>query len=195
MREAHSSEQGIGRRSCSIECPTRISICIWPSLLDLNLGLWRISSSSFGCRMVVLQSVRTRTSNGSQIIRAPSTDLTALSKTNETIHGVHLDAGLLGNTTTVIVEVRARHVGIGNQTGTLGVDGDRVGFALAVRGAYRDARPPADTDGDGVPDTEDPCPSHPGTTSMRMGAQMISTRMASSTRSMLAPACQVASWT
>lgn len=99
-----------------------------------------------------------RTSNGSQIIRAPSTDLTALSKTNETIHGVHLDAGLLGNTTTVIVEVRARHVGIGNQTGTLGVDGDRVGFALAVRGAYRDARPPADTDGDGVPDTEDPCP-------------------------------------
>ena len=28
-------------------------------LLDLNLGLWRISSSSFGCRMVVLQLART----------------------------------------------------------------------------------------------------------------------------------------
>ena len=34
----------------------------------------------------------------------------------------------------VTVEVRATTVGIGNLTGVLGSDGDRLGFALTVRG-------------------------------------------------------------
>lgn len=38
---------------------------------------------------------------------------------------------------SVTIEVRAEAVGVGNHTGMLGVDGDRIGFALAARGIQR----------------------------------------------------------
>lgn len=80
--------------------------------------------------------------------------LDSLTSNNESTVGVRIPADLLGDSPWVEVNVRARNVTIGNSTGGLGIDGDRVGFALAARGLVRES---LDSDGDGVSNFLDLC--------------------------------------
>ena len=80
--------------------------------------------------------------------------LDSLTGNNESTVGVRIPASLLGDLPWVEVKVRARNVTIGNSTGGLGIDGDRVGFALAGKGLVRES---LDGDGDGVSDFLDLC--------------------------------------
>ncbi|PXY75402.1 MAG: hypothetical protein CXX80_00995 [Methanobacteriota archaeon] len=80
--------------------------------------------------------------------------LNTLVGNNESTVGIRIPADLLGDSLWVEVRVRARNVTIGNFTGGLGIDGDRVGFALAARGLVRES---LDEDEDGVADFVDSC--------------------------------------
>ena len=58
-------------------------------------------------------------------------------RSNEALEGterLRIDSDILGSVESVWVEVRAIHIGVGNHTDTLGVDGDMLGFGLAVKG-------------------------------------------------------------
>ena len=57
------------------------------------------------------------------------------------------------------VGVRARYISPSNNPGYTGVGGDRVGFALAVKGVVRDSVNWEDSDGDGLANVEDSCPN------------------------------------
>jgi hypothetical protein len=50
---------------------------------------------------------------------------------------IRIKADELIGVDSVVIEVRAIAVGVGNHTGVLGSDGDRLGFALAARGIQR----------------------------------------------------------
>ena len=82
----------------------------------------------------------------------------AFPPTNETTVGIRLDAATLENVDYVDVLVTGRYVTPGNQPGTLGIEGDQVGFGLAIRGVEIDPLNHSDGDGDGVPYEEDLCP-------------------------------------
>ena len=83
---------------------------------------------------------------------------TAFPSTNETTVGIYLDQETLEGIEFVDIIVTGRYVTPGNQPGTLGVEGDRVGFGLAVRGVELDPLNHSDADGDGVPYEIDFCP-------------------------------------
>ncbi len=83
---------------------------------------------------------------------------TAFPATNETTVGVHLDEETLNGIEYVDVIVTGRYVTPGNLPGTLGIEGDRLGFGLAVRGVELDPLNHSDADGDGVPYEDDLCP-------------------------------------
>ena len=58
-------------------------------------------------------------------------------RSNEALEGterLRIASDVLGSVESVWVEVRAIHIGVGNHTDTLGVDGDMLGFGLAVKG-------------------------------------------------------------
>ena len=57
------------------------------------------------------------------------------------------------------VEVRARYVSPGQNPGYTGMGGNKVGFALAVKGVIRDSLNWEDSDGDGFANIEDSCPN------------------------------------
>ena len=59
---------------------------------------------------------------------------TAFPSSNETTVGIHLDAGTLADVDYVDVMVIGRHVAPGNQPDTLGVEGNRIGFASSCSG-------------------------------------------------------------
>ncbi len=82
----------------------------------------------------------------------------AFPPTNETTVGIHLDVPTLENVDYVDVLVTGRYITPGNQPGTLGIEGDQVGFGLAIRGVELDPLNHSDGDGDGVPYEEDLCP-------------------------------------
>jgi len=82
--------------------------------------------------------------------------LDSLASNNESTVGIRIPAYLLGDSLWVKVKVRARNITIGNSTGGLGIDGDRIGFALAARGLVRES---VDGDGDGVADFLESCPN------------------------------------
>ena len=84
---------------------------------------------------------------------------TAFPPTNETTVGIHLDEETLNGIEYVDVIVTGRYVTPGNLPGTLGIEGDRLGFSLAVRGVELDPLNHSDADGDGVPYEDDLCPS------------------------------------
>lgn len=75
---------------------------------------------------------------------------------NDSTIGVRIPAEVLGDSEWIEVVVRARNVTVGNISGSVGVDGDHVGFALAVKGVVRDSM---DSDGDGIADFVDMCPN------------------------------------
>ena len=83
---------------------------------------------------------------------------TAFPPSNETTVGIHLDEETLSGVEYVDVIVTGRYVTPGNLPGTLGIEGDRVGFGLAVRGVELDPLNHSDADGDGVPYEDDVCP-------------------------------------
>lgn len=83
---------------------------------------------------------------------------TAFPPTNETTVGIHLDEETLSGIEYVDVIVTGRYVTPGNLPGTLGIEGDRLGFGLAVRGVELDPLNHSDADGDGIPYEGDVCP-------------------------------------
>ena len=53
---------------------------------------------------------------------------------NETTVGIRLPASVVANFESVNITVEGRFVNIGNQSDMLGIDGDKIGFSLAVKG-------------------------------------------------------------
>ena len=82
----------------------------------------------------------------------------AFPATNETTVGIHLDAATLESIEYVDVLVVGRYITPGNQPGTLGIEGDQLGFGLAIRGVEIDPLNHSDADNDGVPYEMDLCP-------------------------------------
>ena len=82
----------------------------------------------------------------------------AFPSTNETTVGIFLDEGTLSGVDYVDIIVTGRYVTPGNNPGTLGVEGDRIGFGLAVKGVELDPLNHSDADGDNVPYEQDGCP-------------------------------------
>ncbi len=94
----------------------------------------------------------------------PSEDLaiSGLINSNETSIGVKISQLDLVDAEWVEIEVHANYIAPGNSPGTVGVDGNRIGFAVAVKGVSRDSINWEDGDGDGVANAEDLCPNeHP----------------------------------
>ena len=83
---------------------------------------------------------------------------TAFPPTNETTVGIHLDAETLDGIDFIDVIVTGRYVSPGNLPETVGIEGDRVGFGLAVKGVEIDPLNHSDGDADGVPYEQDSCP-------------------------------------
>lgn len=77
---------------------------------------------------------------------------------NETVFGVDIPAEYLTNASMFDVEIVARYVQPGGQPGTVGLDGDAVGYSLIVQGVDRDSTDHLDGDGDGIPNIDDACP-------------------------------------
>ena len=75
----------------------------------------------------------------------------AFPATNETTVGIHLDADTLESIEYVDVLVVGRYITPGNQPGTLGIEGDQLGFGLAIRGVEIDPLNHSDADNDDVP--------------------------------------------
>jgi len=86
-------------------------------------------------------------------------DTTAFPATNETTLGINLPWALVNGSSFIDVDVVARYVQPGGESGTVGLDGDAVGFALVVKGVDRDSADHRDDDGDGVANVEDACPT------------------------------------
>ena len=53
---------------------------------------------------------------------------------NETTVGIRLPASVIGNFESVNITIEGRFVNIGNQSDMLGIDGNKIGFSLAVKG-------------------------------------------------------------
>lgn len=87
----------------------------------------------------------------------------AFPMTNETTVAVSLSEEDLSGIEWVEVEVRARYVSPGNQNNSIGIDGNQIGFALAVEGVQRDSYSWEDGDGDGVANIIDDCPNQNAT--------------------------------
>ena len=60
---------------------------------------------------------------------------------NETTVGIRLPASVVGSFESVNITVEGRFVNIGNQSDMLGIDGDKIGFSLAVKGLKKHALP------------------------------------------------------
>jgi hypothetical protein len=56
----------------------------------------------------------------------------------ETIEGVHIPSESLSNFEFVEVKIVAREVGVGPVKSVVGLNGDKIGFALAVKGVVRE---------------------------------------------------------
>lgn len=90
---------------------------------------------------------------------ADFSDAVAFPNSNETTVGLNVPADYLTNASWMDIEVVARYVQPGERPGTVGLDGDAVGFALVVKGVERDADDHLDGDGDGVVNMDDACPN------------------------------------
>jgi hypothetical protein len=89
-------------------------------------------------------------------------DVSGLVNSNETSIGVKISQLDLVDAEWVELEVHANYIAPGNSPGTVGVDGNRIGFAVAVKGVSRDSINWEDADGDGIANAEDLCPNeHP----------------------------------
>lgn len=82
-------------------------------------------------------------------------DTAAFPSSNETVVGLDIPWHYLNGSSHVDIDVIARFVQPGNAQGSVGLDGDAVGFALVVKGVERDSSQAYDSDGDGVADSEE----------------------------------------
>ena len=87
-------------------------------------------------------------------------NLSSLPNSNETSLGISISKLELEDVGWVDVEVRAKYISPGNAPGTVGIDGDRIGFAIAAKGVERDSVNWEDSDGDGIANVLDLCPNH-----------------------------------
>ncbi|MFZ8906592.1 MAG: S8 family serine peptidase [Poseidonia sp.] len=90
-------------------------------------------------------------------------DTVAFPATNETTLGINLPWSMLNGSSSIDVDVVARYVQPGGESGTVGLDGDAVGFALVIKGVARDSTDHRDDDGDGVANVDDACPTENST--------------------------------
>ena len=89
-------------------------------------------------------------------------DVDGLINSNETSIGVKISQLDLVGVEWIEIAVHANYIAPGNSPGTVGVDGNRLGFAVAVKGVVRDSINWEDSDGDGIANAEDLCPNeHP----------------------------------
>ncbi len=86
-------------------------------------------------------------------------NLTQIPSSNETSVAVKVSMLDLEGVEWVDVEIQANYISPGNSPGSVGVDGDRTGFALAAKGVIRDSINWEDSDGDGLPNAVDLCPN------------------------------------
>ena len=84
---------------------------------------------------------------------------TAFPPSNETVHGIDIPWSYLSNSSYIDVDVVARFVQPGGAAGTVGLDGDAVGFSLLVKGVDRNSEDNLDDDGDGIRNKDDACPN------------------------------------
>ena len=80
-------------------------------------------------------------------------------QSNETSLGIKISLDDLTDVEWLDVVVQANYISPGNNPGTVGVDGNSVGFALAATGVVRDSVNWEDSDGDGMPNAIDECPN------------------------------------
>jgi len=88
---------------------------------------------------------------------------TVFPQTNETTLAVSLSEEDIEGVEWIEVEVRGRYISPSNTNNSVGIDGSKVGFALAVQGIQRDSDSWEDSDGDGVPNVADDCPNQNAT--------------------------------
>tara|TARA_S200000501_G_scaffold107245_1_gene100655 strand:- start:4752 stop:7889 length:3138 start_codon:yes stop_codon:yes gene_type:complete len=80
-------------------------------------------------------------------------------KNNETTTQIKISASDLQDVEWIDIEVRARYISPGPNSGYIGLGGDRVGFALVSKGVIRDSTSWEDSDGDGLANILDSCPN------------------------------------
>tara|TARA_X000001036_G_scaffold436907_1_gene481006 strand:- start:37 stop:3225 length:3189 start_codon:yes stop_codon:yes gene_type:complete len=98
----------------------------------------------------------------SSLVTSEELDVSELINSNETSIGVKISQFDLVDVEWVELSVHANYIAPGNSPGTVGVDGNRLGFAVAVKGVARDSINWEDADGDGIANAEDLCPNeHP----------------------------------
>ena len=85
--------------------------------------------------------------------------LSEVEQSNETSVAVKIQLEDLVGIEWLDVTVHGGYISPGNSPGTVGVDGNRVGFALAAKGVIRDSINWEDSDGDGLPNVLDMCPN------------------------------------
>ena len=95
----------------------------------------------------------------SSIFSNESLEFANIQKSNETSVSVKIPMSELVDISWLDIEVHANYVAPGNTPGSVGVDGDRVGFALAAKGVIRDSQNWEDSDGDGIANAVDLCPN------------------------------------
>ncbi len=86
-------------------------------------------------------------------------DVVAFPNNNETTLGINIPHEILANHSYIDVEIVARYVAPGGSESSVGLNGDRLGFGLVIKGVDRDSDAHLDGDGDGVANAEDDCPN------------------------------------
>jgi len=77
--------------------------------------------------------------------------------TNETTHLIRVPWTYLQNNTTIKISIIADWIAEGNSPGTVGIDGNMIGFALVVKGIDDDPWQWQDLDEDGILNEDDLC--------------------------------------
>ena len=95
----------------------------------------------------------------SSFFESENIEFTEFEQTNETSIAIKISLADLVGVEWLDVAVNANYVSPGNNPGTVGIDGDSVGFALAAKGVIRDSINWEDSDGDGMPNAIDLCPN------------------------------------
>lgn len=89
---------------------------------------------------------------------ADPSNMSAFPNSNETTVGVSLSAESLDSSDWVDVYVVGRYITPGNVPDSIGVEGNKVGFGMAIQGVVLDPVGHTDADNDGVPYESDLCP-------------------------------------
>ena len=84
--------------------------------------------------------------------------MSAFPSSNETTVGVSLSAESLDSSAWVDVFVVGRYVTPGNVPNSIGVEGNKIGFGMAIQGVVLDPVGHTDADNDGIPYESDLCP-------------------------------------